>query len=613
MIRLLIALLCLLPLNAVAQTPQTLSALEAEITAIVEESPLPGMALVIVEDGEVVLEKGFGLAVRNPEKPMRAETVLSPGSLSKNLTSLAVLRLVQQGKLDLDAPITDVAPGVKIDNPYGTPITLAMLLEHTAGIEGSAYSEYAFSQEGFTPGEYAKRVAGKIDMSWPPGYFFSYANGGHTLAAVAIETACGCSYDDFMATEIFAPLEMTNSTFLMSDVDLENLAQSYHSDGKTQANRWRMAIRPSGAMLSTIADLGKLVQFYATRGQSQPGLISPALLKRMEDSETTATSRAGLVDGTYGLGNFGSIAGGGHVLHGHAGSTEGFRTWLTYDPDTQRGYAFVLNADVGLRGRLINLLGRYITRDYPEIPIAAAVSDSALADLSGWYEPITHDMVLRRWMWRVFGSVKLAPTGTGLKIDPVVPTNARETLVAVGGGKLRTQTLPIPTAARVIGPGGVPMLVNGEAFQPVNTVVAVGRFYGFAAALVLGTIASLHTLIWLPSRLLKGSPNTVGVRLRAGLLLAGLSLLILLALFVKIGMLGSLDSAARLGRVSVWSLLFLMFSVIGPAGVLMAALNWKGAQAKAMQVYAALAIAALGFAWCYLALQGWVPLITWRV
>ena len=611
MIRWVLAIILYLLAHSAAA--QTLSELDAQITQIVDDSNLPGMVLVIVEDGQVVLEKGYGLARVAPPQDMTADTLVSPGSLSKNLTSLAILRLVEQGKLDLNAPIETVAPEVKIDNPYDTPITLAMLLEHTAGIEGSTYSEYAFSEPGFGPKDYAARMAGKIDVSWPPGYFFSYANGGHTFAAVAIENACACRYDDFMRDEIFAPLGMPDSTFLLADADENRLALSYYPDGETPAKRWRMAIRPSGAMLSTIADLGKLVQFYATRGQTQPGLVSPKLLKRMEDSQTTATSRIGLVDGTYSLGNFGSIAGGGHVLHGHAGSTEGFRTWLAYDPDTKRGYAFVLNAEVGLRGRFISLLGEYITRDYPELEAAPAVTDPGIADLEGWYEPITHDMVLRRWMWRVFGSVKLTPTETGLHLDPIVPTNAANTLLSVGGGKLRTPDLPIPTAARVDGPGGAAMLVNGDAYRQISTSIAIGRFYGFAGALVVGIVASLHILVWLPGNLLKGTPSGGGVRLRLGLFIAGLSLVALMALFVQIGMLGTLDSAAALGRVSLWSLLVMLLSITGPAGLVLALLSFRAAEGRAMTLYTVVTLAALGFAWTYLALQGWVPLITWRV
>lgn len=597
----------------IATSAQTLAELDARIAAMVEDSTVPGMALVIVDDGEIVLEKGYGLARVSPERPMAVSTVLSPGSLSKNLTSLAVLRLVDQGKLDLNAPLSDVAPQVVIDNPYETVITLAMLLEHTSGIEGSAYSEYAFSQEGFSPKEYADRMAGNINVGWSPGYFFSYANGGHTLAAVAIENACACSYDSFMKEAIFAPLDMVDSTFLLADVDQDRLASSYHADGQTPAKRWRMPIRPSGAMLTTIRDLGKLVQFYATRGQSRPGLVSPTLLKRMEDSATTATSRVGLIDGTYGLGNFGSVTADGHILHGHAGSTEGFETWLTYDPETRRGYAFILNGSAGLRGRLINELSAHLTRDYTPVTPLPAISDASLADLDGWYEPINHHMELRRWMWRMFGAVKLTPSDSRLEVDPIVPTNQARSLVAVGGGKLRTLDLPIPTAARVEGPGGIPMLVNGEAFAPVSAVVAIGRFYGFTGAVLVGAIASLHMLFWLPRRLFASAPTGGALRLRFGLMVGGLSLVLLLAIFVQRGMLGPLDSTAAFGRIGFWSLLLMLLSLMGPLGTLLAASSWTGAQSKVMRVYSSLAIVLLGFAWVYLAVQGWVPLITWRV
>ncbi|MEM9879313.1 MAG: serine hydrolase domain-containing protein, partial [Pseudomonadota bacterium] len=160
---------------ALAQSNDALSELDETLSALIAEHPTPGMALVIVEDGEIVLQKGYGLRSIDPPLPMTDQTILSPGSLSKNLTALGVLRLVEQGKLDLNAPISQIAPQVKLDNPFDTPITLAMLLEHSAGLEGSNFAEYAFSQPGFRPADYADRMAGRVTVSWPPGYFFSYA------------------------------------------------------------------------------------------------------------------------------------------------------------------------------------------------------------------------------------------------------------------------------------------------------------------------------------------------------------------------------------------------------------------------------------------------------
>ena len=157
------------------------------------------------------------------------------------------------------------------------------------------------------------------------------------------------------------------------------------------------------------------------------------------------------------------------------------------------------------------------------------------------------------------------------------------------------------------------MLVNGDAYRQISTSIAIGRFYGFAGALVVGIVASLHILVWLPGNLLKGTPSGGGVRLRLGLFIAGLSLVALMALFVQIGMLGTLDSAAALGRVSLWSLLVMLLSITGPAGLVLALLSFRAAEGRAMTLYTVVTLAALGFAWTYLALQGWVPLITWRV
>ncbi|MEL7029696.1 MAG: serine hydrolase domain-containing protein, partial [Pseudomonadota bacterium] len=164
---------------AAAQTAPVLSLgqLDAEFERLIASSPTPGAVLAIVEDGAVVLAKGYGYADVEAKIPMTADTVLRAGSLSKNLTSLAVLRLVGEGALDLDAPLSVVAPEVQVANPWSEefPIRLEHLLEHTAGIEGSTYYEYGSSHPGMTPRQYADMMAGKVSVDWPPGWFYSYA------------------------------------------------------------------------------------------------------------------------------------------------------------------------------------------------------------------------------------------------------------------------------------------------------------------------------------------------------------------------------------------------------------------------------------------------------
>lgn len=604
-------------------TPNNVSTLDAELERVLTVDGTPGAVVAIIENGDVVLSKGYGLADRASGRAMTNKTLLAAGSLSKNLTSLGVLRLVERGDLALKDRLIDAAPSIEIDNPWRdrNPILIEHLLEHTAGIEGSTYFEYGFNRPGVSPSEYAELMAGKIAVRWPPGYFYSYANPGHTLAAFAMESACDCAFDDFMAEEVFAPIGMTDAAFNLRDEDTARLAKSYRSDGETPAARWFMAIRPSGSLLVTIDDLAELVQFYALRGavgENDEGarIISEALLERMENAETSARARAGLIEGGYGLGNFGFFAGKGRIFHGHTGATEGFRTWLGYDPDTRSGFAVVTNGGPSnMRYKLMRLIGGYLTRDVDETPPAPAVDGAESYVSAGWYAPFTHEMPFRSWMWRTFAAVKLSPQGDTLTLDSIVPTEPVRRLVHVGDGAFRTERQSLPTAVMVDGPEGARVFVYGESYERVSVWGAYGRYYLFVGSLIFGAIATLHGVAAGVLRIAGRLEQYRVFGVTNWLMIAGVSLAALLTLFVVFGLLGDLDDSAQLGRLGPLSVGLASLSVVGPIAAALAGLSLLRARGGKSFVlaYQVTALAFIAATWVFLAVNSWVPFISWRV
>ncbi|MEM9705827.1 MAG: serine hydrolase domain-containing protein [Pseudomonadota bacterium] len=597
--------------------PVSLAELEAEIAALLENAGTPGAVVAVIENGETVLSKGFGVANRATGAPMTAQTLVAAGSLSKNLTSLGALVLVDEGKLALNDRIIDRAPEVSVDNPWRAehPILIEHLLEHTAGIEGSTYYEYGFNKPDVSPREYAQLMAGKIEVRWPPGFFYSYANPGHTLIGAAIENICDCSFDTFMAEKVFGPLSMSDATFSLTPEDEARLAQSYRVDGETPSARWLMAIRPSGSLVVTVNDLARLVTFYATRSNGPP-ILSPALLDRMENAEASALARAGVVEGGYSLGNFGFYADKGRIFHGHTGSTEGFRTWLGYDPEIQSGFAVVTTGGPeNMRYDLMHLIGGYLTRDLqPATPLPAQPGAEGFVQ-PGWYSPFTHEMPLRSWMWQIFSTVKLTPDGDQLIVDSILPTAALTQLIHVGDGLFRSERQPLPRAGFVKDASGGVVFVNGLAYEPVSVWTAYGRFYFLIGALIVSGVAVIHAVVWVAMRVLGRLQGGAGVRLRAALFASGASLLGVISLFVAFGMLADLDVSATLGRISTVSLGLAALSVIGPLALVYGIFTWRlvSTEGLVFRYYSAISIVLMTGAWGLLALSGWTPLITWRI
>ncbi|MEM9056194.1 MAG: serine hydrolase domain-containing protein [Pseudomonadota bacterium] len=611
------AALCLASVAA-ASEPTNLDELRQRIEELRANSTAPGVAVVVVEKHQIVLAEGFGLARVSSGEPMTGDTLLRVGSLSKNLTALAIMKLVAQGKLTLDAPFAELAPEVALDNSWNDshPITLRHLLTHTAGLEGSTYHEYGSSEPNVAPRDYARAISPHLEVRWPPGYFYSYANAGHTLAAVALENACGCAFDDYLEREIFGPLGMAQSTFRHRDEHSAVLAAGYTRDGKQEQIDWLMPIRPSGSMVSTVRELGRLIQFYSAP-RSDEGLVPAALLDEMERRQPSVPGSLGANSSGYGHGSFAYFPARGYVMYGHSGSTQGFKTWLSYLPGEGAGFAVVANGGGnGLRSEYRTLLGRYVTRELPQQDLAPTIeaSEQELAPLAGWYAPFTHNMTLRAGLAGVLGALRVQYVDGGLHVEPAlpfVPGLSAYSLYPTGPATFRLKNHPLSTVAFFEDIEGRPVMTRREGYRKISAVRAIVP----AVALLGAFLAALLVLLYLPMRgvlkLIGKAAPTRGVTLALGT--AAAAWLLLAFSFVKNGLLGHTGTMVKLGTVSPTSLWLLALSVLGPLSCLIAL--WQTRQLagrRAMRSFGVVAGVLLASGWVLLAAIGWVPFVTFR-
>src|SRR6516162_2959409 len=172
---------------------------------------IAGAVVVVVKDGEVLTERGYGYADVSAQKPVDAKlTLFRPGSVSKLVTWTAVMQQVEQGKIDLDADVNQYLD-FKIPPLAGKPITMRNLMQHTAGFEEQAKSVIGADPNGMS------FVA--LLKSWTPARVFApgttpaYSNYGASLAGYIVQRVSGESFDDYVDKHIFEPLEMSHSTF----------------------------------------------------------------------------------------------------------------------------------------------------------------------------------------------------------------------------------------------------------------------------------------------------------------------------------------------------------------------------------------------------------------
>ena len=332
------------PLASADAPPRNLDELRARIAGVLLREQVPGAGIALVDGERVLWAGGVGVADRASRRPVTADTLFRVGSISKSFIGLALVKLAEQGRIDLRARVKDLAPELAIGNRWAAeqPITVAHLLEHTAGFDDMHPNEtYAPLAAETMPlaAMLARNPASRV-ARWRPGSRFSYANPGYTVAAYVIEKVTGRSYEDVLQRELLGPLGMTGAALrLTAEVDAR-LARGYHN-GEAPVPYRALYHRPAGNLMASPRELAALVQLALARGRvGGAPLISPAGMARLERSETV---RLDAGDASYGLGFYGDVSERA-LIRGHNGGVDGFLSAYGYLPDHGVGFVVLLNS-----------------------------------------------------------------------------------------------------------------------------------------------------------------------------------------------------------------------------------------------------------------------------
>lgn len=253
--------------------------LDGFVPQALAQNDIAGGVVVVVKDGQVLSERGFGyadIAARRRVDP--ATTLFRPGSISKTFTWTAVMQLVQAGKIDLDADVNRYID-FKIPPKFGKPITMRNLMTHTSGFEEAAkYLIEANFANKPTIGEYLKRWT--PERIYAPGSLPAYSNWGATLAGYVVERVSGQTFDDYVDAHIFNPLGMAHSTFRQP---LPSALAPLIATGYPQASQpgrpFEIVVpAPAGALSATGDDMAKFMIAHLSNGGV---LLSPATARQM--------------------------------------------------------------------------------------------------------------------------------------------------------------------------------------------------------------------------------------------------------------------------------------------------------------------------------------------
>ncbi|MEM9498236.1 MAG: serine hydrolase domain-containing protein [Pseudomonadota bacterium] len=603
--RVAVQILCVLLLVGV-QSACASDALQARLKELLNQSTIPSVSYAVVEDGEVTLIEEL-----QNEGTDREEGAFRVGSLSKTVTTLLLMTLVDEGLLDLDTRVDSVLPDVQIANPWADtdPLRLVHLLEQTSGLPGTSHADHASVEPDYTAMDYATHSAHKL--RWPPGRYFSYANGNHTLAAAMAEAVTGLPFDTLVKDRVLGPLGMISSSFDLTDPAVGRVRVSYDTNGEREA-QWHLSVRPSGALVSPIDDLARLLVFLS---DPQIGPVSRQTVARLRDPQSSLAARDGYKH-IYGLGFFGFIAG-GQMFWGHWGRIDGFQTTLGTLPDQKSGFVLVANgADRRVFHDMRETLAAHVARNIPALPPLEEAQGIDTGDLVGFWEPFTDDSLVRSWISKSIGLTRLEPTDDGSRLIARDRLGANDLLIPVSDRQFHTDRFPVVSHVFSRTPEDqIVMLGNGQlTYRRLNPVVGTLKWVWPWSAIAILVLACGAGFLGAVKLLTPGKPGSA-TRAALGLGVSGLCLLALHILYLLWGILGPLSALERLSYPSFSALFLAALSLTWPAAAIYAGICVIRPD-PALRGLSRVLLGAVAFGLLVMALalffEGWVPFLTWR-
>ena len=407
------ALLLALTNQAMAESPppRTLQELDRQLAQMFAAGHVPGASVAIVENGQVTFAKGYGLADVAAKIPATADTPFRAGSISKSITSIAVMTLVEQHRLDLNAPLATLLPDVHFVNPWEKtdPVRLVNLLEHTTGWPDIATRVLAKDEPSWSVAQGVQFASSDFVSRWKPGTFTVYNNAGPAVAGYAIEKVTGKSFDDYARDAVLRPMGMATADFGLTPDLAKRISKSYTPDGAITPYQY-IVLKPAGSLNVSARELAQLARFMIGRGTVDGRqILSPASVDRIEHAMSNLGAKYGFSN-SYALGNA-MFPDTGITFRGHNGSIDSFTSVMGYSLRNKSGYVLMANGGEGVdfATPIAHLVQAYLTRGLAMAPPPTVkVPQAELQLYAGFYRSITPPNALLRPYGEILGIARVS-------------------------------------------------------------------------------------------------------------------------------------------------------------------------------------------------------------
>lgn len=342
----------LVSMNLTAQhesidTEQFLETIDKKIPQLLNDFSIPGAAVAIIENGEIILQKGYGFSDKEKGLKVDTKTGFNIGSISKTVAAWGIMKLVFEGKIDLDAPAEKYLSRWHLpESEYESDgVTIRRMLSHTAGLSLHGYP-------GWSPKDTLPTIEeslngknngpGRVEIIMEPGTKWKYSGGGFTILQLIVEEVTGQKFEDYMQTEVLDLLGMRNSSYKIDDNIIAASALEYDAYGEVIDFELFTAQAAAG-LHTNMEDFSRfaLSSLYGHENhQKQNPVLPPEIVQQMMEPAPAS-------NGSYGLGYQIRTRKALKGLSGHGGANTGWHAIFRVDPASNDGFIVFTNGGSG--------------------------------------------------------------------------------------------------------------------------------------------------------------------------------------------------------------------------------------------------------------------------
>lgn len=485
--------------------PQTIDELINKIDSLLQEQRIPGAGIALVSKNSIIWMGGVGLADVESGASVTENTSFQIGSCTKSFIGLGFLKLVAEGKIDLNTPVQEIVPEIEIDNPWRetNPVRVIHLLEHTSGFDESRFSaaNLYFDRDASLK-QILEAETKSRKVRWPPGTRYAYSNPGYSLAGYILEKITGQRYDVYLKRNILEPVGMTTSTFQPTEESRRSLSKGYNNNYQPIPS-FHM-YNPAGSLISSAKEMALFVQFLINKGKMDgKQIIGSGSIDNMGLHTTTIAAEAGLYDIGYSYG-VSSRFKAGFKWYGHTGGIFGYASRFSYVKEYELGCVILTNNfNVPGLDKIHTLIFEYLFRGV-EKPIKPSmkISSEKLKRYSGYYEFRGSRQELFKFMDILLGGTKIMFKNDKLYLQRFM--SVKTEIIPVSANTFRRSEEPEASMAFTENHEGNSVFVDSKMYYEKTGAWKpfVHRILVFASFIVMLT-SVIYGFFWIPVHIFK--------------------------------------------------------------------------------------------------------------